>query len=72
MNSNLINTLVSSTSYILKTIKQIIPIYEELNPIIKKLASLKNKINLTSIANTKIIKKEESLLSSSSNPQFFL
>ena len=73
MNGNLINKIIGHTSYILKTINQIIPIYEDINPLIKKLGSLKNIFKTDKIALEKQIKKEEDYeIKSSSNPQFFL
>ena len=73
MNGNLMNKIIGHTSYILKTINQIIPIYEDINPLIKKLGSLKNIFKTDKIALEKQIKKEEDHeIKSSSNPQFFL
>ena len=82
MNNGLISKLITSTSGILNTVNQIIPLYGEIKPLFKNIMSIKNKIksidlnkffihnnSLNKITN---IKKEEKFKFSSSNPQFFL
>lgn len=83
MNSNLLSKIIAGSSGILNTANQIIPLYEEIKPLIKNLIKFKNKIkdlnlnnffknisvnNKTNIVNE--IKKEEKT-SFSSIPQFF-
>ena len=83
MNSNIINKIVTGTSGILNTANQIIPLYEEIKPLIKNIIKFKNKLkdlNLNNIfknisvnsqnKDIEKIKKEEKV-SFSSIPQFF-
>lgn len=81
MNNNLLNSFISHTSNILNTANRIIPLYEEIKPILKNIIDIKNKLksfNINSlfsnnkIAKSKNIIKKEEHLNYSSNPQFFL
>ena len=84
MNGNLLNKLISGTSGLFDTINKILPLYEEIKPLYKKIIDFKEKfkglnvtkyldLNKKTINNNDVsIKKEEKYKHSSSNPQFFL
>lgn len=83
MNNGLLNKFLTGTSGILDTVNKIIPLYQDIKPLIKNIVNIKNKVKDLNISNLfknykvnniKTIenKKEEETSFSSSNPQFFL
>ena len=87
MNNGLISKFINGTSGLLNTANQIIPLYEELKPLLKNIINIKNKIikfNINQFFKKDVLnensgqikidnKKEEDAYNySSSSPQFFL
>lgn len=82
MNSNLLNRIIAGTQSILSATNKIIPLYEEIKPIYRKMIKYKNKLqnlNLSNLfngfqtnikTNNDSTKKEEQV-TYSSIPQFF-
>lgn len=82
MSEGLISKIITGTSGILNTVNRIIPLYEEIKPILKSINTIKNKvknINIPNIFNVSSfkdnknvqVKEKEEQTTYSSSPQFF-
>lgn len=82
MSEGLINKIITGTSGILNTVNKIIPLYEEIKPLVKSINNIKNRfknINIPNIFNTSPLKSNKNIYAKekeekttySSLPQFF-
>lgn len=77
-----IGKFLNGTKNIINTIDKIIPLYNEVKPMISKIQSIADKLKNSNISDFKLIKKNEDNYSNdnkkkeikfpSSNPQFFI
>lgn len=73
MNNNLLNNLLNKTSKSLNIINEIIPIYKDTSPTIKKIKNfIINKSSQEKTIKKDEIKKEKEPTPSNSNPKFFV
>lgn len=73
MNNNIINNLLKKTSKSLNIINDIIPIYKDTSPTIKKLKNIiTNKSKKEDLPTKENTKKEKEPQQSNSNPKFFV
>ena len=80
MNESILSKIISGTSSILDTANKIIPLYNDIKPLMQNIINIKNKLkkfniasilnNTNSINKNEPIKKEE-VINTSSMPQFF-
>lgn len=80
MNESILSKIISGTSSILDTANKIIPLYNDIKPLMQNIINIKNKLkkfniasilnNTNSINKNEPIKKEE-VINTSSIPQFF-
>lgn len=79
-NNQLLLKIINGVSNIISTSKKIIPVYNDIKPLISKIKSIKEfisskNINLFKSANNVLQSKKEETITNvnvSSNPQFFI